>query len=469
MLTMIGVAMLLPMIADAMSGSKNWQVFAISGVVSTFVGMSLYLTNRGCTTNIKIRQAFLLTSTSYVSVISAAAFPLYIAGFNLTWADCFFEITSAITTTGSTVIVGLDNMPYGILLWRALINGLGGVGVVVLAIAVLPMLRVGGMQLFKTDSSDNSEKMLPRTPQIALTIAIISVALTLLCAWCYWIAGMGAFDAICHALATIATGGLSTHDASIGFFDSWKIEAICVFFMLCGSLPLLVFYQLALGNLTPVWRNSQIRCFLGIYVFVVAMLVVWLVGVNSMPMLESIRHASFAVATVISTTGFATADYNGWGTFPVMTIFFLSAVGGCTGSTAGAIKIFRLQVFYQVVKVQMKKMVQPNGVFLPRYEGKTISEDIISSVMTFILVYAFCFTVATLMLSAMGLDFVTSISGVAQAIGNVGPGLGSIIGPAGNFSSLSDGAKWVLSFCMLLGRLELFTLLVLFTPMFWRK
>lgn len=461
--------MILPMVASAITNDDNWQIFAVSGVISIFIGMSLFFTNKGHQNNIKIKQAFLLTSTSYISVISAAAFPLYISGINLTWADCFFEITSAITTTGSTVIVGLDNKPAGLLLWRALINGLGGIGVVVLAIAILPMLKVGGMQLFKTESSDNSGKLLPQTKQIALTITIISISLTLLCAWCYWIAGMGAFDAICHALSTIATGGFSTYDASIGHFNSWVIEAICIFFMLCGSLPLLIFYQLAVGNFIPVWRNSQIRCFLAIYLMFVMMIVIWLVGVNSMPMLESIRHASFAVATVISTTGFATADYNGWGTFPVNLIFFIAAVGGCTGSTAGAIKIFRLQVFYQMVKVQLKRLVQPNGVFLPQYEGKPIAEDVVMSVMTFILLYAFCFTIGTLMLSMTGLDFTTSMSGAGQAIGNVGPGLGSIIGPAGNFSSLSDSAKWVLSFCMLLGRLELFTLLVLFTPFFWRK
>ena len=469
MLTIIGLMMILPMIASAVTNDDNWQVFCISGMICLFFGMSLFLTNRGYQYNIKIRQAFLLTTTSYISVISAAAFPLYISGMNLTWADCFFEITSGITTTGSTVIVGLEHKPAGILLWRALMNGIGGIGVVVLAIAILPMLRVGGMQLFKTESSDNSEKMLPQTKHIAITIAIISISLTLLCAWFYWIAGMGAFDAICHALATIATGGFSNYDASIGYFNSWTIEAICIFFMLCGSLPLLIFYQLAVGNFAPVWRNSQIRCFFGIYFGFVTLIVVWLVSVNSMSLLEAIRHSTFAVASIISTTGFVTVDYNNWGTFPVQLIFFLSAVGGCTGSTAGAIKIFRLQVFYQMVKVQMKKLVQPNGVFLPRYEGKIISEDVISSVTIFILLYAFCFTIGTLMLAAMGLDFITSMSGAAQAIGNVGPGLGSIIGPAGNFSSLSDGAKWVLSFCMLLGRLELFTLLVLFTPMFWRK
>jgi trk system potassium uptake protein len=469
MITVIGIAMFLPMLTDIVTNNSNWQIFAISGMISIFVGMSLFLTNRGYSNHLKIRQAFLLTTTSYVSVITAAAIPLYLADYHLSWAGAFFEITSAITTTGSTVMVGLDNMPKGILLWRSLINGIGGVGVVVLAIAVLPMLSVGGMQLFKTESSDNSDKLLPRTPQIAFTIAFVSATLTLICAWCYWIAGMSAFDAICHALATIATGGASTHDSSIGFFNSWEIEAIAIFFMLCGSLPLLIFYQIANGDYKNVWRNSQVKCFLAIYLAYVVLITIWQINVNSMTVLEAIRHSSFAVASIISTTGFVTVDYASWGTFPVMMIFFLFAVGGCTGSTAGAIKIFRLQVFYQVVKVQMKRLVQPNGVFLPRYDGKVISEDVISSVMVFILLYAFCFTIGTLLLSAIGVDFITSISGVGQAIGNVGPGLGPIIGPVGNFSTLPDSAIWVLTFCMLLGRLELFTLLVLFTPAFWRK
>jgi trk system potassium uptake protein TrkH len=469
LLTVIGGAMLLPMLADAITHNKNWQIFGISGVMTMFVGMALFFTNRGYHMSLKIRQAFLLTTTSYMSVCTFAALPLYLGDFGLSWADSVFEIMSGITTTGSTVIVGLDNMPYGILLWRALMNGLGGIGVVVLAIAILPMLSVGGMQLFKTESSDTSEKLLPRAPQIALTIAVISMGLTLLCAWCYWVAGMSAFDAVCHALATIATGGFSTHDASFGFFQSWKMEAICTFFMLMGSLPLLIFFQILQGGIKPVWRNSQIRWFFYIYLSFVSAIVLWLVFFQQIQVIEAVRHSTFAVATIISTTGFVTVDYMQWGNFPIILIFLLTSVGGCTGSTAGGIKIFRFQVFFQIIHAQLKRLVQPNGIFLPRYEGKIVPDEVLTSVMTFLLLYALCFCVGVATISLYDLDFITSMSAVAQALGNVGPGLGSIIGPVGNFSTLPDGAKWILSFCMLLGRLELYTILVLFTPMFWKR
>jgi trk system potassium uptake protein TrkH len=469
MITVIGIAMFLPMIADLITRNDNWQIFAISGMISIFVGMSLFLTNRGYSNHLKIRQAFLLTTTSYISVVTAAAIPLYLADYDLSWAGAFFEIMSGITTTGSTVLVGLDNMPKGILLWRALMNGLGGIGVVVLAIAILPMLSVGGMQLFKTESSDNSDKLLPRAPQIALTITFISLVLTLLCAWCYWIFGMGAFDAICHAMSTIATGGFANYDASIGHFKSWQIEFIAIFFMICGSLPLLLFYNLADGNWRSFFKNSQVRVFIGLVIGASSLIAFWLVVKQNMAIIEALRHSLFAVTTILSTTGFVTADYMQWGSFPIHFIFLLTVVGGCTGSTAGGIKIFRFQVFYEVVKAQMQRLLQPNGVFLPRYNGKIISNDVIFSVMNFLLVFASCFIICSLLLSIFDLDFITSMSAVAQALANVGPGLGGIIGPAGNFSTLPDGAIWVLSFCMLLGRLELFTVLLLFTPAFWRK
>ena len=470
LLSVLGVTMLFPMCADLYVGNADWQVFALSAVITTFLGGILFLTNRGSQAVMKVRQAFLLTVTSYLSVSICAALPLWLSELRLDLPNAIFEATSGITATGATVLSGLDVMPPGILLWRSILNALGGIGIVVMALAILPLLRIGGMQLFRTESSDNSEKLLPRTPQIALSITTIFISLTILCGWCYWLAGMSAFDALCHALTTIATGGFSTHDASIGYYNSPLIEVIALIFMLSGAIPLMLYYQVAsASSLAPLWRTSQVRFFLAIIMLVASILALWLVMQRDIPLFEALRQGLFATVTIITTTGYATQDYGSWGSLPVSLLFMLIVVGGCTGSTSGGIKIFRYQILYETARAQLRQLIQPHGVFVARYDGKPVSEGLIASVMTFLLLFAFCFMVLSVMLSAFGLDFLTSMSAAAQALANVGPGLGDVIGPAGNYASLPDGAKWLLSAAMIMGRLELFTVIVLFTPAFWLR
>jgi trk system potassium uptake protein len=469
LLLILGSAMLIPLAVDVLEGHQDWRGFGLSTIITLFVGAMLYFTNRGGHEGVKLRQAFLITASSYFTIAFFGGLPFYFSHLDMTLADAFFETTSGITTTGSTVIVGLDRAPAGILLWRALMNLLGGIGIVVMALAILPMLRIGGMQLFRTESSDNSEKMLPRTPQIALTISAISLSLTVLCAFCFWVAGMGAFDALCHAMATIATGGFSTRDASIGAFDSLAIELVAIVFMIAGSLPLMLYFQVLRDSPIALLRNTQVRGFLAVIAAYTLLLTAWLVFKQNMDMGVALRHTLFATVTNISTTGFVTADYSAWTGFPVTLLFLLLCVGGCTGSTAGGIKIFRFQVLFQVVKAQLKQLVQPHGVFLPRYDGKPIPESVITSVIVFFLLYACSFMAFALLLSFYEADFLTAMSGAAQALGNVGPGLSAAIGPAGNFAHMEDGAKWILSFAMIMGRLELFTIIVLFTPFFWKR
>ncbi|TAE83263.1 MAG: TrkH family potassium uptake protein [Alphaproteobacteria bacterium] len=469
LISLLGALMMIPAIADMIDYHRNWEVFAMCSIMTCFIGMMLFFTNRGEAVELKIRQAFLLTSTSWMFISAFGALPFYLSAMNLSYADGVFETVSGLTTTGSTVIVGLDVAPSGILLWRSMLNGIGGIGIVVMAIAILPTLRVGGMQLFRTESSDNSDKMLPRSTQIAYTTAFIFFALSVLCAWCYWLAGMSAFDAINHAIPTIATGGFSTHDASIGYFKSLEIELICIVFMIAGAMPLMLFYQAVNGDWGALYRTSQVRMFFATIMLVSLAIAAWLVYKGQMHPWYALRHSLFAVVTVITTTGFVTEDFALWGSFATHAIFMLMVVGGCTGSTSGGIKIFRFQVFFAVVYVQLKQLIQPHGVYVPRYEGKPLTDPIIASVLNFFLLFAFCFLVLSLALSLYDLDFLTSMSATAQALANVGPGLGAIIGPASNFSSLPDGAKWILSAAMLLGRLELFTILVLFVPSFWRR
>ncbi len=470
LLSVLGTTMLFPMAADLISGNRDWQVFATSGLFTLFIGMSLFLANRGYQNQLKIRQAFLLTTTSYITISIFSAVPLYLSELGLSWTHAFFEAVSGITSTGATVMTGLDVAPPGILLWRSLLNALGGIGIVVMALAVLPMLRIGGMQLFRTESSDKSEKVLPRTPQIATTITFIFLVLTIICGWCYWIAGMSGFDALCHALTTIATGGLSTHDASIGYYNSPAIELIAICFMLAGSIPLMLYYHILHGNSAAFYRNTQVQFFFSMVAIVSVVLMLWLmVTQDDMALVDAMRHALFATVAIITTTGYGTQDYVQWGGFAVHLLFMLTIVGGCTGSTTGGIKIFRFQVLYATAKAQLNQLVQPHGVFIPRYEGKPIPEGVISSVMTFLLLFAFCFMMFSTILSMSGVDFLTSMSAVSQALANVGQGMGPVIGSSGHYADLPVTAKWVLSAAMIMGRLELFTVIIVFTPMFWNR
>jgi trk system potassium uptake protein TrkH len=337
-----------------------------------------------------------------------------------------------------------------------------------MGVAILPILRVGGMQLVRTESSDLSEKILPRAAQIASAIGLIYLALTLACAILYWYAGMVPFDAAAHAMTTIATGGFSTRDASIGGFGSAAIEWIAIVFMVIGSLPFVLYIQASGGQLRPLLRDAQVRWFIGIAAVVALAISLWLILTASALPSEALRHATFNAVSTISTTGYASTDYGLWGTFPVATLFFLMCVGGCTGSTSGGIKVFRLTVLHAVASNQVARLLRPHGVFVATFNRRPLPETAAIAVMAFVFLFALSFALLAIMLSALGLDYLTAMSGALTALANVGPGLGDIIGPAGNFSSLPDSAKWLLSAAMLLGRLELLTVLVLFTPAFWR-
>ena len=469
LLIILALFMAPPMVADVAAGHRDWQVFLVSGSVTLFIGVSLVLMNRAPGFGeLSGRQAFLLTTTVWVVVSAFAALPLVFSELQLSAADAVFEAMSGITTTGATVIVGLDAAPPGILLWRAILQWLGGIGIIVMGVAILPMLRVGGMQLVRTESSDLSEKILPRAAQIASAIGLIYLALTLICAILYWYAGMLPFDAAAHAMTTIATGGFSTRDASIGGFRSAAVEWIAIVFMVIGSLPFVLYIQALGGQLRPLFRDAQVRWFIGIAAAVTLTITLWLVVTASAPPVEALRHATFNVVSLISTTGYASTDYNLWGTFSVAVLFFLMCIGGCTGSTSGGIKIFRITVLHAIASNQIARLVRPHGVFVATFNGRPLPDTAAVAVMAFVFMFGLSFALLAMTLSALGLDYLTAMSGAVTALANVGPGLGDLIGPAGNFSSLPDSAKWLLSAAMLLGRLELFTVLILLTPAFWR-
>jgi trk system potassium uptake protein TrkH len=384
------------------------------------------------------------------------------------YPDAFFEAMSGVTTTGSTVIVGLDQAPPGILLWRALLQWLGGIGIIAMAITVLPILGVGGMQLFRMESSDKSEKAMPRTAQVAGWTGVIYLGVTILCASLYWAAGMSGFDAVAHAMTTIATGGYSTHDTSIGYFGSATIDAIAVVFMLIGSMPFVLYLRALRGAPGSLWRDEQVRLFLVIVVMSVAVMTLYLHLKNGVEAVNALRLAAFNVVSVITGTGYATTDFGLWGGYAVAALFCMMFIGGCAGSTTCGLKVFRFQVLYAAANIQLRRLLQPNGVFIPYYNRKPISEQVLASVMAFFFLFILCWAALAIGLGFTGLDFLSATSGAASAIANVGPGLGDMIGPGGNFAEVPIAAKWMLSFGMLLGRLELFTILVLVMPSFWR-
>ncbi|MFP4125276.1 MAG: TrkH family potassium uptake protein [Alphaproteobacteria bacterium] len=470
LLTTLAVFMLPSMVADIVVGNRDWIVFLLAGSVTLFVGVSLILGNRNATlTTLGTRQAFILTTSVWLTLTVFASLPFLYADLEMRPVDAFFEAMSGITTTGATVMTSLDTAPPGILLWRSVLQWLGGIGIIVMGVAVLPVLSVGGMQLFRTESSDRSEKVFARAGQLASAIGMVYLTLTLLCGAAYWGGGMDLFDAANHAMTTVATAGFSTRDASIGAFDSAFVEWTAVVFMLAGAMPFVLYIRALAGEPRVFAFDNQVRWLLGIVLASWCVLATDLVVTDNVGVLDAVRLAALNSTSVITTTGFTSADYSLWGPMPLTLFFFLACVGGCTGSTTGGIKIFRFVVLYAIARTQVLRLVQPSGVILTTYQGRPVSDAAAISVMAFFFLFALSFSMLALALALTGLDYLTAMSGSISALANVGPGLGAQIGPVTNFDSLPDAAKWLLAIAMLLGRLELFTVLVLFTPAFWRR
>jgi len=468
LLAILAVSMLLPAAADAIVGNPDWQVFVVASALTLFVGIALALTTRASGLKLSLRHAFVMTTVSWLALTLFAALPFMFSELELSFTDAFFEAMSGITTTGSTVITGLDSVPPGILMWRALLQWLGGIGIIVMAIGLLPMLRVGGMQLFRMESSETTEKAMPRVAELAMAIGGIYVALTLVWTALYWWAGMTGFEALTHSMTTIATGGYSTSDGSIGHFDSALIDIIATGGMIVGSLPFLLYLRTVQGDYGALTRDSQVQWFFSIVGLAVltASMFLWLEG--GFEPLSALRYGMFNVVSIITGTGYATSDYWLWGGFAGPIFFYIMFIGGCAGSTTCGIKIFRFQVLWAAAVTQFNHLLQPHGVFIPYYNNRPIPDEVITSVLSFFFVFGVCFALLAVGLGMLGLDYVTAISSAATALANVGPALGPIVGPAGTFQPLPDAAKWLMSAGMLLGRLELFTVLILFSRAFWR-
>lgn len=470
LMTVMAGTMWLPLALDWMIEDINWQAFFVASFVSGLIGSFLALANRPSQPIVlTLPQTFLLTALSWFALSGVAALPFIFSYTTTTHTDSFFEAVSAITTTGATVLTGLDFASPGIVLWRSLLQWFGGVGIIMMALTILPILKIGGMQLFRSEFSDRSEKILPRVSEIAKAILSLYLGMTVLCGFMLYFAGMNVLDAVCHGMTVIATGGFSTVDGSIGHFNSLSIELICMVFMILSGSTLILYIHLIRGNRSALWQDQQIKAYLGILVVTTLVLTFWRLGTIGVPFGTALRDAAFATTSILTSSGFTTVDYSLWGPLALVVIFILMLVGGCTGSTAGGMKIFRFQVMFSIARAHLHQLIRPHGVFLPLYNGRHITENVVASVFTFFALYGISALTLTLILSMFDLDFMTSLSAAVSSLSNIGPGFGPIIGPDGTYAPLPGGAKWFLMLGMILGRLELATILILFTPKFWQR
>ncbi|WP_425039610.1 TrkH family potassium uptake protein [Primorskyibacter sp. S187A] len=468
LVAVLGVMMLLPFLVDLAEGRGHWPVFIESAVITILAGgLTALACSNGVQKGLNIQQTFLLTTGVWVALPIFGAIPFMLGETDARFIDAFFEAMSGLTTTGSTVFSGLDELPKGLLLWRGLLQWLGGIGIIVVAMVFLPELRVGGMQIFRSEGFDTFGKILPRATQISSRISTIYITLTLACAGGYLLAGMNAFDATVHAMTTVATGGFANYDASFGAFSA-SAEYVAVLFMALAALPFVRFVQMTTGTVRPILTDAQVRGFFMTAAVLVTGLFLWQVSVFGMEGEAALRKTLFNGMSILTGTGYASTDYMLWGGLPVAVIFFAGLIGGCAGSTACSIKIFRYQLLFASIRAQIRRIRAPHGIFTPRYDGRTVSDDVLSSVMSFFVFFVVSLGVLSVALSLTGLDFVTSISGASAALANIGPGLGDEIGPSGNFGGLNDAAKWMLALAMLIGRLELLAVYAIFTRYFWR-
>lgn len=464
----VAAAMLVPAFVDIYYGNDDWSVFLTSALTTGGLALASALATHTREPVLSTRFAFLVVTVLWATVGLVGAVPFYASSLRLDFASSVFESVSAITTTGSTVISGLDSAPPGILMWRSVLQWIGGIGVIALGLFLLPILKVGGFSYLRIESSDIEDKPFSRLTTLSQALLAVYFGLTVLCAVAYVAAGMGLFDAINHAMTTIATGGFSTHDASIGHYEGYAIRWVGTVFMLLSALPFSILILMMVRGRLDAVRDPQIRLFMtyvGIFVFLAAL--ERTLGAH-VPFGEALTAAAFNFVSIITTAGFASEDYTLWGPLAVTLAFLATFVGGCSGSTAGGIKAYRFLIMGRMILNGLHMLVYPNAIKSVPYGNRIVDAQMQRSVTLFIFAFLFVWALASALLAAGGLEITTSITASLTALTNVGPGLGPIIGPAGNFAPLSDYAKWILTVTMLLGRLEILAVLVLLLPSFWR-
>jgi len=463
------IALLIPMIFDYINNNEDWKQFFFISCLTFFIGLVLYVGFKNEKLKINLRQAFLLTILSWLVIALFGSLPFMYSSSSLNFTNAFFESVSGITTTGSTVISNFDSLSEGILIWRSLLQWFGGIGIIVLAVAILPTLQIGGMQLLHMEHDDPYEKTLPKINKFIFEIIFLYFGLTILCLFSYYFNGMNGFDSLIHSMTTISTGGFSNKSLSFGYFDSQALENISILFMILGSLPFVIFIKFIHGQKNSLFKDDQIRLFIFLLVSIVLISCFWVKHYLNIEWSSALRLTTFNITSILTGTGYTSTNYNNWGGFGLIIILMIMFIGGCAGSTTGGVKIFRFQILFRGVRLQIKKLTQPHAVFLMKFNKKTVTENTYTSIISFFFIYILLFILSSVILSFLGLDFLTALSASASAISNVGPGVGEIIGPNGNYSGINEIGKWVLAFTMLIGRLEIFTILVLFSKNFWKK
>ncbi|WP_245578803.1 TrkH family potassium uptake protein [Cucumibacter marinus] len=463
----MAAAMAVPMSVDLIDGNSDWLVFLNAGlIVGTISGLTV-LASRGRIAPFSLRLGFVLVNALWLTTSLVAALPIYLSSAEIGLVDALFEAVSGMTTTGSTVLTGLDRMPRGLLLWRSITQWMGGIGIIAMGLLLMPFLRVGGMQVFQMESSNRIDKPMPHFKALAQALVGLYVLFTLACAVGYAMAGMDVFDAVNHAMTTVSTGGFSTHDASMGGFGA-PVLIVATVFMLAGALPFVALLRAVVSRDIRRALDPQMPVLFGLLVLLSAGAAAMALTAEHGQPGDMILAATFNIVSVVTTTGFASTDYTHWGTAAIGIFMLATFLGGCAGSTSGGIKTYRLILMFESASVALKELVYPNGVFVIRFGRSVVSDSALRSVTVFIAAFFGVLLVFTVALMATGLDLVTAFTGTLTALTNVGPGMGHVIGPAGNFSSLPDAAKLMLAAVMLLGRLEILTVMVLFSPVFWR-
>ena len=468
-LCVLAAAMTVPALADLVAGHEEWRAFVGSAFVTAIIGLGLMLGAQSDFHSLDVRQTYLVTALGWIAPCLLAGLPFIFGPAHLSTVDAIFEATSGLTTTGSTTISGLSAMPPGLLLWRAMLSWMGGIGIIVMAVTVVPVLNIGGLQVFRMQGSTGGDRALQRSARVGATILGVYASLTAGLGVALWLADMPGFDALIHAMSTISTSGFGTSDASLGAFNSGVIDLIACVGMVLGGLPYLLFPQMARGRWRTILRDQQVQWYLGLMAGGAVVVVLWLMISRGFAPVAALHHGVFTVVSVMTGTGLVTIDYSDWIGLPAAVLFFLTFVGGCAGSAAAGIKVFRLQLLFANARVQLHQLMRPHGVEVASFNNRPLSDEVLQSAMGFLFVYVLTFAVLSMLLGFLGLDFLTAISGAASAIANLGPGLGEAIGPGSTFAALPDAAKVLLSIGMLLGRLEMLVLMVLFLPNFWRQ
>ncbi len=465
----VGFLLMIPLITEIFYKTETWQSYAVPVLLYLIVGGSLVITNRNVELKINIKEAFIITVLSWLLLSILCAVPFIYSKTDLAVIDAIFESMSGITTTGATVLNNIDQLPKGILIWRALLQWLGGIGILVIALFILPFLRIGGMQLFHLEGDDPYDKFLPKISSVISKIFIIYTFLTIILVCLYYAFGMTFFDSLAHSFTTISTGGFSTHSDSFAFFESNSILITAIIFMIIGSFPFLVLAQTKMNNMFAVTKDHQVRVFLLILIFAISIIYFFANKFIDGSYSSKLIKISFNTISIISGTGFVSENYESWGNYASVLFLILMFIGGCAGSTTGGLKVFRFQILFKYLALHLKRMLKPHEVFISHFNGKKVPESTYESVMNFFFIYIITFALSALLLSFSGLDFITCISSSASAISNVGPGLGDLVGPKGNYYLLNEYSKLILIFTMFLGRLEMLTILVILLPSFWRN